>query len=138
MPTEENKALARRAYEAINQRELTALDELATPDFVFHNASMTIQSLEGFKQFLAMYFTAFPDLHFTIEDLIAEGDTVVVRHSARGTHRGMLMGIPPTGKQISTSGIAIIHFANGKSVEDWFNGDDLGLMQQIGAIPTMG
>jgi predicted ester cyclase len=123
MPTEKNKALAGRAYDTINQRNLTALDDPATPDFVFHNASMTIQSPEGFKQFLTVYFTAFPDLQFTVEDLTAEGETVVVRHTARGTHQAVLMGIPPTGKQVTLSGIAILRFTNGICVEEWFNGE---------------
>jgi predicted ester cyclase len=85
-----------------------------------------------------MYLTAFPDLHFTIEDIIAEGDTVVVRQTARGTHQGDLMGIPPTGKQVSGTGITITRVVNGKAVEDWFNGDDLGLLQQLGVVPVPG
>jgi steroid delta-isomerase-like uncharacterized protein len=138
MSTEDNKALARRGYEALNQRNLAAFEELVIPDVVLHNASMTIQGIEAYKQFISMYFTAFPDLRFTIEDMIAEGDTVVVRQTARGTHQGNLMGIPPTGKQVSTTGINILRFANGKGVEEWFNGDDLGLLQQLGVVPTMG
>ncbi len=138
MSTEDNKALVRRGYEALNQRNWAAFEELVTPDLVLHNASMTIQGFEAYKQFVSMYFTAFPDLRFTIEDMIAEGDTVVARQTARGTHQGELMGIPPTGKQVSTTGINILRFANGKGVEEWFNGDDLGLMQQLGVIPTMG
>jgi len=138
MSTEENKALARRGYEALNQRNWAAFAELVTPDLVLHNASLTIQGLEAYKQFVSMYFTAFPDLRFTIEDMIAEGDTVVVRQTARGTHQGNLMGIPPTGKQTSVTGINILRFANGKGVEEWFNGDDLGLLQQLGVIPSMG
>ncbi len=85
-----------------------------------------------------MYLTAFPDLHFTIEDIVAEGDTVVVRSTARGTHQGELMGIPLTGKQVAVSGISITRIANGKAVEEWFNGDDLGLLQQLGVVPAMG
>ncbi len=138
MSTEDNKALARRGYDALNQRNLAAFEELVIPDLVLHNASMTIQGIEAYKQFISMYFTAFPDLRFTIEDMIAEGDTVVIRQTARGTHQGNLMGIPPTGKQVSTTGINILRFANGKGVEEWFNGDDLGLLQQLGVVPTMG
>ncbi len=138
MSTEDNKALTRRAYEALNQRNWATFDELAAPDLVLHNASMTIQGLEAYKQFLSMYFTAFPDLQFTIEDMIAEGDTVVVRQTARGTHQGNLMGIPPTGKQVTVSGIAIVRVLNNKGVEEWFNGDDLGLLQQLGVVPAPG
>jgi steroid delta-isomerase-like uncharacterized protein len=138
MSTEDSKALTRRAYEALNQRNWAAFAELVTPDFVLHNASNTIQGLEAYKQFLAMYYTALPDASITIEDLIAEGDTVVVRQTFRGTHTGDLMGIPPTGKAISGTGIQITRIANGKAVEQWFNGDDLGLRQQLGVIPPMG
>ena len=138
MSTEENKALPRRGIDAFNQRNWAAFDEVNAPDLVVHNASMTIQGLEGYKQFLSMYLTAFPDLHFIIEDMIAEGDTVVVRYTSRGTHQGTLMGIPPTGKQVTVTGILIVRIVNGKLVELWGNGDDLGLMQQLGVVPTMG
>ena len=138
MSTEENKALTRHAYELANQRNWAAFYELIAPDFVLHNASMTIQGREGYKQFLSMYFTAFPDAQSSIEDMIAEGDTVVVRQTFRGTHQGDLMGIAPTGKQISATGIVITRIANGKAVEQWTNYDDLGLLQQLGVIPAPG
>ena len=138
MSTEDNKAHVRRGFEAVNQKNLAVYDELLTPDVVFHNASTTMQGLEAYKQFLSMYMTAFPDLQFTVEDMIAEGDTVVARFTTRGTHQGNLMGIPPTGKQMSGTGMFIDHIVNGKAVEQWFNTDDLGLLQQLGVIPTMG
>ena len=138
MSTEDNKAHVRRGFEAVNQKNLAVFDELLTPDVVFHTASTTMQGLEAYKQFLSMYMTAFPDLHFTIEDMIAEGDTVVARFTTRGTHQGNFMGIPPTGKQGSGTGIFIDRIVNGKAVEQWFNTDDLGLLQQLGVIPPMG
>jgi len=138
MSTEDNKALARHAYEALNQRDLALVDELCAPDFVFYRGSTTMQGREPYKQFLSMYLTAGPDLHFTIEDQVAEGDKVVTRHTARGTHLGPFMGIPPTGKHVTATGIAIIRVANGKIVEEWANADDLGLLQQLGVIPAPG
>ena len=138
MSTEDNKAHVHRGFEAVNQKNLAVFDELLTPDVVFHNASATMQGLEAYKQFLSMYMTAFPDLHFTIEDMIAEGDTVVARFTTRGTHQGNLMGIPPTGKQVSGTGMFIDRIVNGKGVEQWFHTDDLGLLQQLGVIPAMG
>lgn len=139
MSTEENKATVRHEYEeAFNQRNLAVLDELNSPDFVFHNASTTMQGIEAFKQFLSLYLTAFADARFTVEDLIAEGDSVVARHTFRGTQTGELMGIPSTGKQVTTTGITITRFANGKGVELWGNSDDLGLLQQLGVIPAPG
>src|SRR5215467_3273144 len=138
MSTEENNALARRAYDAFNQRNLLAgYYELFAPDFVLHNASMTIQGLEAYQQFISMYLTAFPDARLTLEDVIAEGDKVVTRQTFRGTHRGELMGIAPTGKQVSGTGMVITRIANGKAVEQWANYDDLGLLQQLGVVPAL-
>ncbi len=138
MSTEDNKANVRRGFEAVNQKNLTVFDELLTPDIVFHSASTTMQGLEAYKQFLSMRITAFPDLQFTIEDMIAEGDFVVVRYTTRGTHQGNFRGISPTGKQVSGTGMFIDRIVNGKAVEQWMNGDDLGLLQQLGVVPTPG
>ena len=138
MSTEDNKARTRRAFDALNERNWTGFYELIAPDIVLHNASMTIQGLEAYKQFFSLYYTAFPDLHFTIEDLIAEGDQVVTRYTARGTQTGDLMGIAPTGKQVTTTGINIYRLANGKAVEGWTNFDGLGQLQQLGVVPVPG
>jgi len=138
MSTEDNKTLARQAYDAFNQKNWAAYYELFTPDFVLHNASMTIQGLEGYKQFLSMYLAAFPDARLTLDDVIGEGDKVVTRQTLHGTHTGDLMGIPPTGKQVSSTGIIITRLENGKAVEQWTNYDDLGLLQQLGVVPPPG
>jgi steroid delta-isomerase-like uncharacterized protein len=139
MSTEDNKALARRGFEeTLNQRNLAIVDELFVPDFVYHTDSMTFQGREPFKQYLSMLLTAFPDLHVSIEDVIGEGDRVVVRCTLRGTHQGELMGIAPTGKQVAVTGIAIMLIAKGKPVEEWANTDTLGMMQQLGVIPAPG
>src|SRR6266567_5236337 len=122
MSTEENKTLIRRAYEeGFNQRNLAVLDEVNASDLVFHNASTTTQGLEAFKQFLSLYLTAFPDAHFTVEDEIAEGDRVASRATLRGTHQGEFMGIPPTGKPMTVTGIGIDRIVDGKFVEGWLN-----------------
>ena len=138
MSTEENKDLMRRWIEGVNQGNLEVLDELCVPDFVYHNASQTMQGLEAFKQVLSMYLAAIPDLHLTLEDVIAEGDRVVTRQTYRGTHQGNLMGIPPTGKHVTLTGMAITRIASGNVVEQWANNDDLGLLQQLGVVPAMG
>ncbi len=138
MSTEENKALTRRAFDALNQRNWAAFYELIAPDFVLHDASTTIQGLEAYKQFISMYYTAFPDLHFIVEDLIAEGDRVVARYTSSGTQQGALMGIPPTGKQVTVTGILINRSVNDKAVEEWLNFDALGMLQQLGVIPAPG
>ena len=85
-----------------------------------------------------MLLTASPDLHITVEDQVAEGDKVVTRYTTRGTHQGPFMGIPPTGKHVTVTGIVITRFANCKEVEEWANADWLGLLQQLGVVPTPG
>ena len=139
MSTEENKALMRRFWEGVfNQKNLEVIDEVCTADMVYHGPTGLIQGREAFKQFIAMYLNAFPDFHITIEDMVAEGDRVVVRQTTTATHQGELMGIPPTGKHISISGIHITRVVDGKAVEDWGSDDMLGLLQQLGVIPAMG
>lgn len=137
MSTEDNKALVRRGFEEIwNRGNLAVIDEFIAPNYVDHEPTTTLQGPEAHKQFVLMYRSAIPDLHITIEDQIAEGDKVVTRWTARGTHQGPLMGIPPTGKQAVVTGID--RFANGKAVEAWNNFDALGMLQQLGVVPAPG
>ncbi len=140
MSTEENKTFALRFIEVvINQGKLTALDELITADAVDHSLPPGMPpGREGVKLFLGMLRAAFPNIHETVEDIIAEGDTVVTRTTWRGTHQGAFLGIAPTGKQVSVTGIAISRVASGKFVEHWQSSDNLGLLQQLGVVPTMG
>lgn len=138
MPAEEHKALIRRSYEVFNQGNFTTFFELFTPDVVFHQASMTIQGLEAFKQLHSMFLTAFPDFHFTVEDMITEGDKVAIRNTPRGTHRGVFLGIPPTGKHTTVTESAISRIVGGKIAEHWSETDMLGLLQQLGVIPPPG
>jgi len=140
MSTEDNKALDRRGFEEVwNKGNLAVIDELNAANVVTHNPpSPPMQGTEAFKQFVQMYRSAFPDTQMTIEDQIAEGDKVVTRWTARGTHKGELMGIPPTGKQVTVTGISVSRWANGKTVESWSNFDTLGMLQQLGAVPTPG
>lgn len=137
--SEQNKQLVRRAVEEVwNQGNYAAVDELAASDIVVHASlpDREVHGTAGVKQFYATLREAFPDLHFTIEDQIAEGDRVVTRWTARGTHTGTFNGIPPTGKTGIVSGIDIDRIANGKVVECWPNADELGLLQQLGVIPA--
>ena len=138
--TEANKASMRRFYdEVFNKKNRAAIDEFIDPQQVDHAAPPgTPGGLEGAKHTVTMYLTAFPDLHFTVEDLIAEGDKVVARLTTRGTQQGVFMGIPPTGKHVTVTGIDINRLAGGKSVEHWLNMDTLGLLQQLGVIPAPG
>ena len=142
MSTEENKALNRRFFEEFwDQKNLAVADELLAPNYVDHTPGSPPglpPGPEGFKQFASVFMTAFPDLRLTLEDQIAEGDTVVTRWTSYGTHTGSLMGIPPTGKSITVTGITITRIPDGKATETWTNFDMLGLLQQIGVVPAMG
>jgi len=139
MSVEENKAMARRYVEEVNKGNLAVVDELFAADCVLHLAGgQEIRGPEGVKQVFTMLFTAFPDYHMTVEDRVAEGDRVVTRFTFTGTHKGDLMGIAATGKQVTGTVISISRFVGGKVVETRQVADMLGLMQQIGAIPTPG
>ena len=136
MSTEENKAIIRRYFEELfNQGNLSVADEIIAEGY-----QSTLPGVgpgpDGQKQFYQMYQAAFPNLHFTIEDMIAEGDKVVTRWTARATHQGEFQGIAPTGKQVTVSGISIDRIADGKMQETWTNYDQLGMLQQLGVIPT--
>jgi steroid delta-isomerase-like uncharacterized protein len=140
MSTEENKALAQRwIEEAWNKGDLTIVEELIAPNYILHDPTRPgLRGREGIKQSVAMFRTAFPDLHFTIEDQIAEGDKVVIRYMVQGTHKGPLMGITATGKQGTLTGIDIYRVADGKIEEGWSNWDTLGMLQEMGVIPVLG
>ena len=139
MSAEEHKAIARRAYEIFSSGSLEAIEEVIAPDLVDHNAQPgRTGGIEGTRQVLGMLRAAFPDLRFTPDDLIAEGDRVVARVTLTGTHQGEFQGLPPTGKQVTISGIEIVRIANGKAVERWGQFDNLGMLQQLGAIPAPG
>jgi steroid delta-isomerase-like uncharacterized protein len=139
MAAEELKAIARRYIEEVwNNGNLVLIDELFTPDYINHSPNVgQMAGPEGLKQLIATFRRAAPDLHLTINDMIAEGDRVVTRWTAQGTHQGELMGVPPTGKQIAVTAIVIDRIVDGRIVEHWAGRDDLGLFQQLGLIPSL-
>lgn len=141
MSTEENKMIARRFNEAIQSYwrdgSFDALEVLVAPDFVHHGPGLP-PDLAGLKQMLPAFRTAFPDLEITIEEIMAERDKVFDRATWRATHQGELMGIPPTGKQVTVQEMHIGRIADGKVVERWFEWDALGMMQQLGVAPASG
>ncbi len=140
MSAEENKAIVRRFIEEVfNQRNVEAVDTYMASDYVDYVIPPGVPpTREGFKQFIGMFLAAFPDFYYTIEDEIAEGDKVVNRLTARGTQQGELQGIPATGKQATWSEIHIGRMAGGQLVEHWGSIDQLGMLQQLGVIPTPG
>jgi steroid delta-isomerase-like uncharacterized protein len=133
--SERNKAQVRRVYEEVWSRgNLDVVDELAASDLVIHASSQDIQGREDAKRYVAAFRAGFPDLHFTVEDQIAEGDKVVTRWTARGTHTGEFQGIPPTGREIKLAGTDFERLIDGKTVECWPRVDELGLMRQLGVV----
>ncbi len=138
--TEVNKEIVRRHVEEYwNQGRLEVAKEIHAPDYTFHEqTNPPIRGRDAYDQFAIMYRTAFPDLHFTIEELIAAGDMVAGRWSIVATHQGELMGIPPTGKRAKATGISIFRISDGKIAEEWTCWDTLGVMQQLGVVPAMG
>jgi predicted ester cyclase len=140
MSTEENKAMLRRFFdEVLNKQKLPLVDELIDTSYIYHGPFGELKGPQSYKQVSTEILTAFPDHHITIEDMVAEGDKVVSRFTARGTHKGGdYMGFAPKGKQFKMSGIMISRIAGGKIVEDWESIDLLGQLQQLGAIPPLG
>lgn len=135
----ENKLILQRYFdEAWNKGNLTMLDEIVSPDYINHNPAIPglPPGPAGLKPILAGFRAAFPDIHFTVEEQIAEGDTVVTRWTMCGTHQGEFMGIPATHKQVKVTGIQIERLVAGKIVEHWRQSDDLGLLQQLGVVPS--
>ena len=140
MSVEENKAIIRRSVDEFwNKGNLGATEEFFATNYSGHDPSgFHAGNLEEFKQSARAIFTAFPDLLVTIEDMVAEGDKVVKRWTARSTHKGEFMGIPPTGKRTAITGIDIYRIAGGKIEECWSNSDSLGLMKQLGVVSLPG
>ncbi len=138
MTAEENKAIARYYLDEVwNKGNLAVIDELIPVDFVQH-IGMVQQGREGVKRFFQMIHGAFPDARFTVEDMVGEGDRVVWRFTITATHQGPFQGLPPTGKQITMTGMNIVRMVDGKFAENWGEQDNLGLLQQLGAIPSPG
>ena len=131
--------ISRRVFEEIwNNKKLDAIDELMAASYVHHDPQSPVvaSGAEGYKQFVSHYLKAFPDLHFTINDEVADEQTIVSRWTATGTHQGDLPGIPRTGRKFSVNGITMARVKNGKFTESWNNWDTLGLMQQLGVLPA--
>ena len=141
MSTEANKAIARRFLEEVfGQGKLAVADEILAPDHVDHGPGALPgmpPGPEGSKMLVTGYRNAFPDIHFTIDEQIAEGDKVVTRWTGHATHKGELAGIPATGKSATVTGMGVDRIVNGKIVESWGIFDQFGMMQQLGVIPAV-
>jgi predicted ester cyclase len=140
MSAEELKALKWRFVGEMNKGKAAAMaiiDETCATNMVFHSSSgKDIYGLKDYKQFNSDVYDAFPDVHFTVDDTIVEGDKAVTRHTFAGTHRGEWRGVPPTNKKVTFWAIMIVRIVGGKQVEIWERSDTLGLMQQLGVVPA--
>ena len=133
----ENKALCRRFIDAINHRHVDECVAMLSPDYVYRGPGLEVRGPEGWRQLLDVYLTAFPDLAFTIDDLVAEDDKVAIRFTAQGTHQGELSGVAPSGRHVSVPCIIISRIVNGRIVEDFEVFDNLGMFQSIGTLPAL-
>jgi steroid delta-isomerase-like uncharacterized protein len=136
MATVDNKRISRRFFDDVwNGRKLDAIGELAAEELVLHDRDMgEHRGADAARAFVDTYRRAFPDLRFTVEEQIAEGDKVVTRWTARGTHNGELMGIPPTGRTATVTGTTIDRIADGRIAESFGTWDALGMLQQLGVL----
>lgn len=135
-----NKTAVRRLFEEVwNKGSQPVADELFASTYTHHDSSTPDvgRGPDSEKKRATLYRNAFPDIRFSVEDIIAEGETVTARWSCHGTHKGDLNGIAATGKHFNISGISVARFASGKIVEGWVNWDALGLMQQLGVVPEL-
>ena len=137
MPVPKLEELARSFFEkVINLKKIAYMDELAAPDFVDHEELGPVSpNREGAKTYMNMAFAAFPDMHATVEDMISDGEKVVVRSTWTGTHQGEFMGIPATGKKVSYEVIDIMKFSGNQISEHWGLSDNMKMMVQLGLIP---
>jgi steroid delta-isomerase-like uncharacterized protein len=139
MSAEDNKALIRRYFEdAWNKHHPAVVDTVYAADFVDRSPDIPgiAHTRDGLKEFMGVYLRAFPDANITIEDQLADGDRLVTRWTGRGTQTGEFMDMPPSGKKVAVQGVQIDRFAGGKIVEEWTLFDQLGMLQQLGAIPA--
>ena len=140
MSVEENKALERRLYEEIYiKKNIAKAEQFFATNWICHPSPPGASpGLEGMKQQHVINSKAIPDMQVKLEDMVAEGDKIACRWTATGTHKGEFMGVPPTNKKITLTGIHIDRIAGGKVVETWNYTDMLGVMQQLGVIPPIG
>jgi len=139
----ENKVIARRVREEIWNREaLSVADQIIDVNCVNHITDPITpdfgKGAEGYKKLVTLYHSAFPDVQMTIDDILADGDEVMVRWTARGTHKGQLLNLASTSKPVTVTGVDVYRISAGKIQETWVSWDALGLLMQIGAIPTLG
>ncbi len=134
---EQNEVLIRQVLELINDRNLDAAFELYAPDYIYHGpGGQELRGRDGIRELWAIFLAAFPDLRSTVDDVISEGDKLVLRWTIQGTHTGEFLGIPASNKQMRLPVTEIFRIADGQLVEAWDQYDRLHLMEQIDGIPA--
>lgn len=133
---ERNKSLARRIFDYFNRHDLDAIGREHSPNYVSHVSGSQPMDWPAHRQMIEGFYQAFPDFRLNIEDLMGEDDKVTIRFTAEGTHQGSFQGISATGKKVKIDGIVIMRFEDNKRVEEWLVIDSMGLMKQLGAIPS--
>jgi steroid delta-isomerase-like uncharacterized protein len=134
--SEMNKTVALQTMEALHQRNLDGVRANVASGARFYGWAPEPLDADGHKAFMTALLTAFPDSRFIVDDVIAEGDKVAVRHRLQGTHQAELQGIPATGRPVEIGGIVIFRIGNGQVAEAWLNADIMGMMQQLGVVPA--
>lgn len=135
MSVADNKARVRRALDDLNRGDLEAYLTLYHPGAVLHGYGLE-PGRDPIRQFYLGFLAAFPDTHIALKEVLGEGDLLACRYTFTGTHQGMLNGIPPTGRNVEVNGLTILRFEDGACVERWTQMNDVGLMQQLGALPA--
>jgi steroid delta-isomerase-like uncharacterized protein len=138
MSTSQNKELVRHTMNELDQRRLDGVIATYVADAVFHGFAPVTLDVNGYRQTMAALLDAFPDSRFLVHDVIAEGNKVAVRHHMQGTHQAPFQGIPASGKQVRIDAIALFRVEHEKISEIWLNADFLGLLQQLGVVPSPG
>jgi steroid delta-isomerase-like uncharacterized protein len=136
MSTEESKRIARDVFDALNRRDLDSVVAYYAPDCRFHGWPPQTMDVDGYKATMSALLAAFPDSRFSVDDVIAAGGKVAVRHSFQGSQQAEFQGIPATGRQVHVPAIVILDIRDGEVTEAWLNADFLGMLQQLGAIPV--
>jgi steroid delta-isomerase-like uncharacterized protein len=138
MSPEENKAVVRRYFAALDNQDLETVGDLLGPDYRLYFDGNPVMDREAGIGFFGAFLTAFPDIRHRVEDQLADGDRVASRIVVSGTHQHEMMGMPATGKPISIGAINIVRLADGKIAEHWVNSDALGMLGQLGVLPPPG
>lgn len=133
---ETNKTIALQTMEALHRRDLDGVRANMAPGSRFYGWAPAPLDADGHKEFMSALLAAFPDSYFIVDDVIAEGDKVAVRHRLQGTHQAELQGVPATGRQVEVGAIVIFRIENGMVAEAWLNADIMGMMQQLGVVPA--